>query len=97
MLFRGSAGRIVKWTGTTASGYVIDEKWQANDGLVNTYSALAPYNAQTTDYDADNINAGIWNVMPIYHGDHMSLQGGMLQTNNIRTFYADHLSMINGL
>lgn len=97
MLFRGSAGRIVKWTGTTPSGYVIDEKWQANDGLVNTYSALAPYNAQTTDYDAGNVNAGIWNVMPIYHGDHMSLQGGMLQTNNIRTFYADHLSMINGL
>lgn len=97
MLFRGSAGRIVKWTGTTPSGYVIDEKWQANDGLVNTYSAIAPHNAQTTDYDANDVNIGIWNVMPIYHGDHMSLQGGMLQNNNIRTFYADHLSMINGL
>lgn len=97
MLFRGSAGRIVKWTGTTPSGYVLDERWQANDGLVNTISAIAPFNAETTDYTAGDIETGIWNVMPIYHGDHMSLQGGMLQTNNVRTLYCDHMSMINGL
>lgn len=97
MLFRGSAGRIVNWTGTTPSGYVLDESWQANDGLVNTVSAIAPFNAERTDYTEGNVSAGIWNVMPIYHGDHMSLQGGMLQTNNVRTLYCDHMSMINGL
>lgn len=96
-LFQGSAGRMSKWSGTTPSGYVIGKEWQANDGLVNTISAIAPHNAPKTDFSADSINPGIWNVMPIYHGDHMSLQGGMLNTNNIRLIYAEHMSMVNGI
>lgn len=96
-LFQGSAGRMSKWSGTTPSGYVIGREWQANDGLVNTISAIAPHNAPKTDFSADSINPGIWNVMPIYHGDHMSLQGGMLNTNNIRLIYAEHMSMVNGI
>ncbi len=97
ILFRGSAGRIAKWTGETATGFKLDEKWQSNDGLVNTISAIAPYNAEHTDYNKDNVKPGIWNVMPIYHGDHMSLQGGLLNTNNVRLLYAEHLNMINNL
>lgn len=96
-LFQGSAGRMSKWSGTTPSGYVIGREWQANDGLVNTISAIAPHNAPKTDFSADSINPGIWNVMPIYHGDHMSLQGGLLNTNNIRLIYAEHMSMVNGI
>lgn len=61
LLFRGSAGRMTKWTGETATGYKLDEKWQANDGLVNTISAIAPYNAKRTDYSEGNVNSGIWN------------------------------------
>lgn len=97
LLFRGSAGRMVSWTGKTPSGYVIGKEWQANDGLVNTISAIAPHNAPRTDFSSDSINPGIWNVMPIYHGDHMSLQGGLLNTNNIRLLYADHMSTVNGI
>lgn len=97
LLFRGSAGRMVSWTGKTPTGYVIGKEWQANDGLVNTISAIAPHNAPRTDFSADSINSGIWNVMPIYHGDHMSLQGGMLNTNNIRLLYAEHMSTVNGI
>ena len=65
----GSMGRIMRWTGTTPSGYVLDESWQANDGLVNTKSAVAPFNAPRTEYDPDNIQPGIWNVMPTQYGD----------------------------
>ncbi len=36
----------------------------------------------------------IWNVYPVYTGDHMSLQGGLLHKRNIRPFYLDMLSMI---
>lgn len=96
-LFRGSAGRMVSWTGTTPSGYVIGKEWQANDGLVNTISALAPHNAPKTDFSDGNVNPGVWNVMPIYRGDHMSLQGGLMNTNNIRLIYAEHMSMVNAL
>ena len=35
--------------------------------------------------------------MPIYEGDHMSLQGGMMVNNNVRVFYIELLSMINSL
>ncbi len=35
--------------------------------------------------------------MPIYEGDHMSLQGGMTVNNNVRVFYIELLSMINSL
>ena len=96
-LFRGSAGRMVSWTGTTPSGYVIGKEWQANDGLVNTISALAPYNAPKTDFIDGSVNPGIWNVMPIYRGDHMSLQGGLMNTNNVRLIYVEHMSMVNAL
>ena len=40
---------------------------------------------------------GIWNIMPVYHGDHMSLQGGMTKINDVKCFYVEHLSMINSL
>jgi triacylglycerol lipase len=85
------------YTGVTAGGYVVDESWQENDGLVNTISALYPSDAPYKDYDAENVEKGIWNVMPIYDGDHMSLQGGLLKTNEVKCFYVEHLSMINSL
>ena len=86
-----------RYTGTTKGGFVIDESWQENDGLVNTVSALAPSSAPSKTFDERNITKGIWNIMPIYRGDHMSLQGGMTKINDVKTFYVEHLSMINSL
>lgn len=96
-LFRSSSEEIGCFTGTTDGGYVIDESWFENDGLVNTNSAKYPFSDPHTDYSAGNVNKGIWNVMPTYDGDHMSLQGGMTVVNNVKPFYIDHLSMINSL
>lgn len=97
MIYRGAGPRIVNWTGTTPKGYKVDESWQANDGLVNTISAIAPFNAPRCDFNKNSTKPGIWNVMPIYKGDHMSLQGGLLKTNNVRLLYIEHLTMINNL
>lgn len=97
IVYRGAAPRILAWTGTTPAGYVVDESWQPNDGLVNTVSAIAPFNAPRQDFDESNINPGIWNVMPVYRGDHMSLMGGLLHNNNVRLYYLNHLEMINSL
>lgn len=100
-LFQGSSAEMGKFTGTTAGGYKVDESWQPNDGLVNTISARAPFNAKTNDlkegYDKDDIMRGMWNVMPTYRGDHMSLQGGLLLTNNVRQLYVDLINLINSL
>ena len=82
---------------TTEGGFEITEEWFENDGLVNTVSAKAPSNAPQTPYDKNNVEPGIWIIMPTYHGDHMSLQGGLMKKNDVRDFYAEHLSMINSL
>ena len=80
-----------------AGGVVLDESWQENDGLVNTVSAMAPLGAPYTDFDPEEVEAGVWQIMPIYHGDHMSLQGGMMKRNNIRPFYLELLETIDVL
>lgn len=97
-MFQSSADEMGKYTGVTAGGYVIDETWQENDGLVNTISAMAPSDAPTKIFDAENIESGVWNILPTYRGDHMSLQGGLLKTNvDVERLYTEHLYMINCL
>ena len=96
-LFRADASQLGKTTGVTDGGFVVDESWLENDGLVNTVSAAAPFGAPQKDFDPENVTPGIWNVMPVYHGDHMSLQGGLFVNNNVRTLYVDYFNFINSL
>ncbi len=96
-MFVISSREMGAFTGYTAGGFYVDESWQPNDGLVNTISARAPMGAPQKDYDADDVQPGVWNVMPTYRGDHMSLQGDLLKTNNVRQLYVDLISMINTL
>lgn len=88
---------LCSYTGTTPGGYVIDERWQANDGLVNTYSALAPIGAPSVQYDSSSVKPGVWNVMEIIKGDHTTLQGAQRENFNGRLFWVELLSMINSL
>lgn len=85
------------YTCVTPDGFVIDDSWKPNDGLVNTVSARAPYNAPQKDYTAGDVETGIWNVLPVYRGDHQSLMGDLVHVNHIRSFYLDLLMMINEL
>ena len=94
-MYKICSDRLVNFTGVTPNGYVIDEKWQANDGLINTYSALAPIDAPSVEFDKDNINPGVWNVMPVQRGSHTTLQGGMTDYFNSRLFFVDLFSMID--
>ncbi len=96
-LFRGSAEEMGHFTGRTEGGIVLDGSWQENDGLVNTCSALYPMYQPHADFTAGNVQKGVWNVMPVYDGDHMSLQGGLFVKNDVRAYHADLLNMINCL
>ena len=79
-----------RYTGATAGGFPLDESWQPNDGLVNTISAGAPIGQPSTDYSGDeNLEPGVWNVMPAFNGDHMSLQGGLTKRVNVKPFYLE--------
>ncbi len=96
-LFVSSSKAMGAYTGETAGGYVIDESWRQNDGLVNTISAKAPTSSPSKDYEEGNVTTGVWNIMPTYDGDHMSLQGGLTKINDVKDLYVDLLSMINKL
>ena len=93
-LFVMRSAQIGNYSGITKGGTVIDETWQQNDGLVNTFSAKAPLGAPQKSLDLNDIRPGIWNVFPTYDGDHMSLQGGLLRKTDIRDFYIHLLSLI---
>lgn len=96
-MFVNSAIKMGKFTGTTAGGYQVTSDWLENDGLVNTISATAPFNAESKTLDRENIEPGVWNVMDTYHGDHMSLQGDIFLKRDVTDLYRDLLDMINRL
>ena len=97
ILYYSRSIQIGRYTGVTPEGFVIDESWQENDGLVNTVSALAPVGAPQKPVDRKHIEKGIWNVMPVFDGDHMSVQGGLFHRRDVRWFYLDLLEMCRQL
>jgi triacylglycerol esterase/lipase EstA (alpha/beta hydrolase family) len=89
-IFMKSAIQMSKYTGVTRGGFRIDKTWQSNDGLVNEISAGAPFGALQSSYDANGpVVPGRWYVMPVFRGDHMSLQGGLTKRINIKPFYIE--------
>lgn len=81
---------------TTAAGYEVDEKWWANDGLVNTYSALAPIGAPQTEYSDDiELTTGIWYIMPVVEGDHTYYMGDLLLTKDAVSILEEVIDFIN--
>ena len=96
-MFRRTSALMGAYTGVTEGGFVLDESWQENDGLVNTVSAGAPIGAPAAEYPSEQYVTGAWYVMPVYHGDHMSLEGGMTKRNKIRPYYLELLELIDSL
>lgn len=62
------------------------------------HNGTTAYGAPSKDYEEGNVTPCIWNIMPVYRGDHMSLQGGMMKTNlQVYELYTEHFNMINCL
>ena len=96
-MFRKTSRYMGAYSGITAGGVVIDDRWKENDGLVNTVSSYAPIGAPAQAFDPSNIQPGVWNEMPVFQGDHMSIIGGMTIKKDIRPFYLNLLQMIDAL
>ena len=92
-----SAVRLGKTTGVTPGGFVADEKWLDNDGLVNTISAGAPFGSPSVPLNRNAVRPGVWNVAPTVRGDHMALIGDLFKSRDVRPMYADWMEMINRL
>ena len=85
------------YSGTTKGGTVIGEAWHENDGLVNTISAKAPFGQPQQELDENNIRPGVWNICPVYRGDHMMVHGGLIKKTDVKDLYLKMLTMIGGL
>ena len=96
-MFRKTSRYMGAYSGITAGGVVIDDSWKENDGLVNTVSSYAPIGAPAQAFDGANIQPGVWNEMPVFQGDHMSIIGGMTVKKDVRPFYLNLLQMIDAL
>lgn len=96
-MFVYSSIKMGKHTGKTDGGFEVTKEWLDNDGLVNTISATAPFNAKSESFNEANIEAGIWYVMPTYEGDHMSLQGDIFLKRDVTDLYKNLLKTINNI
>ncbi len=76
------------------TGVVYDENWHANDALVNTESAKYPIDEPHKDFDENNIEKGIWNVMPVQTGDHGGAIGLFSDKEGNQTFYLTLCKML---
>lgn len=76
------------------TGIVYDESWHANDALVNTESAKYPIDEPHKDYDADNVEKGVWNVMPVQKGDHGAAIGLFSDEGQVKSFYLNLCEML---
>lgn len=88
---------ILKPTSFLMGQHKDDIFMQENDGLVNLNSALYPFNEPHVEFNTDNIQRGVWNVMPILKGHHGTIIGMDGNTEEIHEFYIDLLNLINNL
>lgn len=94
--------KMGKTKATTKGGFKIDEKWFPNDGLVNTISAKAPFNAPKKAYKPGTtklsaVKPGVWNVFPTFVGDHMSMSGGLFHRTDVVPIYLQFMTAVNEL
>ena len=66
----------------------------ANDGLVNIGSAMHPANQPFKDFDPNNIEKGIWQVMPEQEGDHGTAIGLFADAEKTHQFYLDMMDLL---
>lgn len=78
-------------------GTVYDGEWLANDALVNTESAKYPLDEPHVDYDSENVETGVWNVMPVERGDHGTAIGLFADADETHEFYIELCEMLNEL
>lgn len=97
LILRPIAAIIGNYKQNTQSEHVLDDSWLPNDGLVNTISEYAPNTAKSRNYDEENMETGIWQVMPTLRGDHGSIIGLFATKTDTLSFYKAQLERIDAL
>lgn len=85
------------YCGVTAGGCVMDEAWHANDGLVNTISARAPFGAPQQPFQKGNVQKGVWNVMEDLRVDHGFFSGDYMHKSDPHAYFLGLLDLLQSL
>ena len=81
----------------------LSNEWKASDGCSNTLSALHPDDEDWADFDPkkDTPQKGLWNVMPVYQGDHFDVVGlgarGIFLPSHTRRYFRKYINMLLSL
>ncbi len=87
-LFLLTSPDICSYNRNELYGIPIDESWRVNDGIVSTNSAHHPAGEPYVDFDAENVDTGVWNVMPLIKSmDHTDYMGVFHNPVKLRKFY----------
>ncbi len=93
-LFLLTSPKVCTYEAGEFMGIEIDESWRRNDGIVSTVSSAYPFGEPHKDFDENNIQKGIWNVMPLLEStDHTDFMGTFTDPVKIRKFYLEVCSM----
>jgi len=87
---------ILKFT-DPVTGVDYNGAWLANDALVNTESSKYPLDEPFKIFDGENIEKGVWQIMPVEKGDHGSAIGLFADVQETQTFYLEMCEMLNNL
>lgn len=96
-IFTKTSTLMGRYSCTTKGGCVVDDEWHANDGVVNTVSARAPFGAPQKRLDKRNVEKGIWNVMPDLHTSHSYFQGGFFKKQDPFPYFHNLMVLLSGL
>lgn len=96
-LFYKTSALMGCYNGVTKAGCVVDDEWHANDGLVNTVSARAPFGDPQQPLDRSKVARGIWNVMPDLRANHSYFQGGFLNKQDPFPYFLDLIKLLDSL
>ncbi|PZP49313.1 MAG: lipase [Pseudopedobacter saltans] len=77
-------------------GLILDKKWWANDGIVNTFSMRGPVGSTIVDYKPGmSVNKGIW-YTSLYNGyDHFDIVG--LTIRDVTPLYLSQADLLSKL
>ncbi len=96
-LFVKNATVMGCYGGVTSGGFEMGDDWHANDGLVNTLSARAPFGAPSKPLDRNNMERGVWNVMSDLRADHGFFSGDYVKKCDPHPFFRDLKELLEGL
>lgn len=90
------ASLIGSYSENTITDFPIDETWLDNDGMVNTISEGAPFDEESRDFFyGDEVQAGVWNKLPVIKGDHGWAAGLMSTKSEVLDRYTSMMELLN--